>query len=308
MREKGVRFQLGLGRQAFQVDGKFKFWGGLACHIWGGGKEMIKALHGRADARAASRSLYETPAVGLLQGDRGVEGVRVRRQGRAGRPARQGGGARLRRVRGQCRDAGALSRAGLGPRQGARHPLQHRRRAEDGARHRRGAGRALVGRACRRLGPQRAAVRRPRCRRPLPEAQLSVRHRRQCQGRALSRRGRRLPQLHLCQIRRRDPEAARHVRLADLRPEDRASAARRIPHPAHHQGKGRHASRHWPSGSKASTRQGFLETVRAFNAAPRPDVPFNPNIHDGLRTSGPGDRQDQLGAARSTRRPTRPTR
>ena len=33
MREKGVRFQLGLGRQAFRVDGKFKFWGGLACHI-----------------------------------------------------------------------------------------------------------------------------------------------------------------------------------------------------------------------------------------------------------------------------------
>ena len=30
----------------------------------------------------------------------------------------------------------------------------------------------------------------------------------------------------------------------------------------------------------------FLETVRAFNAAPRPELPFNPNIHDGLRTRG----------------------
>src|SRR4029079_18374958 len=49
MREKGVRFQLGLGRQAFKVDGKFKFWGGLACHIWGGGKELMKALAGRGD-------------------------------------------------------------------------------------------------------------------------------------------------------------------------------------------------------------------------------------------------------------------
>ena len=29
----------------------------------------------------------------------------------------------------------------------------------------------------------------------------------------------------------------------------------------------------------------FLETVRAFNAAPRPEVPFNPNIRDGLATS-----------------------
>jgi tricarballylate dehydrogenase len=30
----------------------------------------------------------------------------------------------------------------------------------------------------------------------------------------------------------------------------------------------------------------FLETVRAFNAALRPEVPFNPNIRDGLATSG----------------------
>ena len=35
MRTKGVRFQLGLGRQAFRVGGRFTFWGGLACHIWG---------------------------------------------------------------------------------------------------------------------------------------------------------------------------------------------------------------------------------------------------------------------------------
>jgi len=30
----------------------------------------------------------------------------------------------------------------------------------------------------------------------------------------------------------------------------------------------------------------FLETIRAFNAAPRPEVPFNPNIRDGLATVG----------------------
>ena len=81
MREQGVRFQLGLGRQAFQVDGKFKFWGGLACHIWGGGKELMKALHARA-AREGIGVQYETPAISLLQSDRGVEGVRVRHRGR----------------------------------------------------------------------------------------------------------------------------------------------------------------------------------------------------------------------------------
>src|SRR5439155_16781419 len=80
MRQQGVRFQLGLGRQAFQIDGKFKFWGGLACHIWGGGKELIKALAARA-AHDGIAILYDTPAVGLLQGDSGIEGVRVRHQG-----------------------------------------------------------------------------------------------------------------------------------------------------------------------------------------------------------------------------------
>src|SRR5215468_11561773 len=81
MREQGVRFQLGLGRQAFQVNGKFKFWGGLACHIWGGGKELMKALHARARQEGIT-VLYDTPAVALLQGDDGIAGVRVRRQGR----------------------------------------------------------------------------------------------------------------------------------------------------------------------------------------------------------------------------------
>ena len=78
MRAKGVRFQLGLGQQAFRVNGRFRFWGGLACHIWGGGKELMKALSARA-AREL-RSLYETPAIALLQGNNGVEGVRVRHQ------------------------------------------------------------------------------------------------------------------------------------------------------------------------------------------------------------------------------------
>src|SRR6478736_9894369 len=81
MRGKGVRFQLGLGRQAFRIDGKFKFWGGLACRIWGGGKELMKSLHGRAEKEQIP-ILYETPAVSLLQGDDGIAGVRVRRNGR----------------------------------------------------------------------------------------------------------------------------------------------------------------------------------------------------------------------------------
>jgi len=35
MREHGVRFQPSYGRQAFQIDGKFQFWGGLAVEVNG---------------------------------------------------------------------------------------------------------------------------------------------------------------------------------------------------------------------------------------------------------------------------------
>ena len=36
MRSKGVRFLPIWGRQAFEVDGRFKFWGGLTIEAWGG--------------------------------------------------------------------------------------------------------------------------------------------------------------------------------------------------------------------------------------------------------------------------------
>src|SRR5258706_8461355 len=35
MRKKGIRFVPIYGRQAFKIDGKFKFWGGLALESWG---------------------------------------------------------------------------------------------------------------------------------------------------------------------------------------------------------------------------------------------------------------------------------
>src|ERR1700693_4385625 len=41
LREKGVRFQLGLGRQAFRVDGKFKFWCGLPFLLSWGRQEVV---------------------------------------------------------------------------------------------------------------------------------------------------------------------------------------------------------------------------------------------------------------------------
>ena len=59
---------------------------------------------------------------------------------------------------------------------------------------------------------------RSRGRRQFPEALLPVRDHGQRRRQAVLRRGRRLPQLHLCQIRAGNPEPAAAVRLANLQP------------------------------------------------------------------------------------------
>src|SRR5437764_4674049 len=81
LRGKGVRFVPIYGRQAFKVDGRFKFWGGLTVEASGGGPGLVDALH-KAAVRDGIEVLYETRAVELLADDRGVHGVRVRQQGR----------------------------------------------------------------------------------------------------------------------------------------------------------------------------------------------------------------------------------
>ena len=82
LREHGVRFQPALGRQAFKVDGKFKFWGGLACHILGGGAQLVPTLHAALE-HAGVPVLYDTTAYGLLHDDARIQGVRVRHRGRS---------------------------------------------------------------------------------------------------------------------------------------------------------------------------------------------------------------------------------
>ncbi|BBK39042.1 tricarballylate dehydrogenase [Allostella sp. ATCC 35155] len=81
MREKGVRFAPIWGRQAFKVDGRFKFWGGLTVEAWGGGPGLVEALFAAAE-REGIEVAYEARAVSLVAGDDGVSGVRVRQGGR----------------------------------------------------------------------------------------------------------------------------------------------------------------------------------------------------------------------------------
>src|SRR5690606_3888263 len=44
MSQKGVRFVPIYGRQAFKVDGRFTFWGGLTVEASGGGMGLVESL------------------------------------------------------------------------------------------------------------------------------------------------------------------------------------------------------------------------------------------------------------------------
>ncbi|HSR81703.1 MAG TPA: FAD-dependent tricarballylate dehydrogenase TcuA [Hyphomicrobiaceae bacterium] len=83
MRAKGVRFAPIWGRQAFKVDGKFKFWGGLTIESHGGGPGLVSALTTAAQKNGITLR-YDARAVALITDDDGVQGIRVRHGGRTG--------------------------------------------------------------------------------------------------------------------------------------------------------------------------------------------------------------------------------
>ena len=81
LRSKGFRFVPIYGRQAFKVDGRFKFWGGLTVEAWGGGPGLVDA-HMKAAAKNGVSVFYQARALSLLRDDDGVHGVNVRYQGK----------------------------------------------------------------------------------------------------------------------------------------------------------------------------------------------------------------------------------
>src|SRR3954469_13944953 len=65
MRDKGIRFIPIYGRQAFKIDGKFKFWGGLTVEAVGGGPGLVK-METEAAAKRGIEIRYATRALSLL--------------------------------------------------------------------------------------------------------------------------------------------------------------------------------------------------------------------------------------------------
>jgi tricarballylate dehydrogenase len=83
MRKKGIRFVPIYGRQAFKIDGKFKFWGGLTIESVGGGPGLVDMLTAAAK-RESVEIRYETRAVELMQEGARVVGVKIRHKGEPG--------------------------------------------------------------------------------------------------------------------------------------------------------------------------------------------------------------------------------
>jgi tricarballylate dehydrogenase len=81
MREKGVRFTAAWGRQAFNIGGKFKFWGGLTVEAVGGGPGLVESLTNAAKKNGIEL-WYSARATGLIADDDGVKGVRVKKGGK----------------------------------------------------------------------------------------------------------------------------------------------------------------------------------------------------------------------------------
>jgi tricarballylate dehydrogenase len=77
LRGKGVRFAPIWGRQAFKVDGRFVFWGGLTVESVGGGPGLVEAEWKAAKDRGID-ILFEARALDLITDGVKVSGLKIR--------------------------------------------------------------------------------------------------------------------------------------------------------------------------------------------------------------------------------------
>jgi tricarballylate dehydrogenase len=74
LRERGLRWRLMYDRQSFQVDGRYRFWGGLALGVVGEGVGLIEQHVASAEA-AGVVIRYDSPVVELVREGGAVTGV-----------------------------------------------------------------------------------------------------------------------------------------------------------------------------------------------------------------------------------------
>lgn len=77
-----VPFTLSFNRQAYEVDGRHKFWSGVVLSVQDGGKGLIAAHH-KALQKVGIKIWFDAPAVDLLMKDSIITGVVVEREGQS---------------------------------------------------------------------------------------------------------------------------------------------------------------------------------------------------------------------------------
>lgn len=75
-----IPFTLSFNRQAYLVNGRQKFWGGMVLSVQDGGKGLIRA-HQHALREAGIETWFEAPVVELLVENSSIVGVMVERNG-----------------------------------------------------------------------------------------------------------------------------------------------------------------------------------------------------------------------------------
>ncbi len=81
LRQQGVRFVPAYGRQAFKVEGRYRFWGGLVLEVVGAGADLVGSLFSAAERRGVE-VWYDARATALEVEDGRIRGARVTRAGR----------------------------------------------------------------------------------------------------------------------------------------------------------------------------------------------------------------------------------
>jgi precorrin 3B synthase CobZ len=80
LHKNGIRFQLSFNRQAYEIDGRQKFWGGMVLKVEDGGKGLTRQ-HQENCKRLGVDVRYDSPVVKILTSERGgVIGVTVRQK------------------------------------------------------------------------------------------------------------------------------------------------------------------------------------------------------------------------------------
>src|ERR1043166_2209539 len=73
---RGVKFLPNYGRQAYNHEGRFRFFGGVVIYANGGGAGLVEYEY-KAAAKHGIAIRYAARAMALLRGAKGVEGIRI---------------------------------------------------------------------------------------------------------------------------------------------------------------------------------------------------------------------------------------